>query len=293
MYRRKGEIQRRRDDWVGAAESYGQSIGALWRAAELEGWVSTGPLRDSLARCAGMELALGLDEQAEMHLGMAEQAQRQTRLGEQGSSTKNAATQWMWAHVKHRKGRLVEALVDATQAADAFMAVGPDDSAARILTLTLEILLDLAESCGPGSTARADYLRSAHTYHYLLLKHATRGKDTAGFALATLVGVRLYRLARPGYRMGVTRLRRLLEQMLLRREWDWATICQTRVALGRELFARVARLEEAGGPVNLREAGEVEGEARAELALAVAEAQKHGSPGQMWWAQRRLAKLPA
>jgi hypothetical protein len=197
----------------------------------------------------------------------------------------------MRAMLLHREGRLVEALTEAMSAADAFMAAGPDTSAARILSLLLEIELDLAESYGPGSSARADYLGSAHTYHRLLVQHATRGKDVAGLALATLAEARLNRLARPGYRMGVTRIRRELTRLSLEQEWDFAAMCRGRIALARELLARAARLEEEGGPANLREASEVRMEARSELALAVAEAWKHGSPGVTWWAVRTLETL--
>ncbi len=291
MYRRVAEIQRRRADFVGAAASYAESIGRLWRAAEASGWVATESLRASLAHYVGLLLLLGKDEQADIYLNMAVRARRNARL-EQPKPTEDAAILWMQALVGHRAGQLAEALSAAMQAADDYMAAGPANSAARILSVTLEILLDLVESYPEESSARGDYLGMAYTYHRLLMEYATKGEDAAGLAMGKLVGARLNRLGRPHYHLAVTEIRKVLEERSRGFAWDWATVALARMALGRELLARAARLEARGGARNQALASAVRGEAREALEAAVAEAGEHGSPGTTWWALRVLKTLP-
>ena len=84
------------------------------------------------------------------------------------------------------------------------------------------------------------------------------------------------------HRMAVTQIRRVVEKVSREQPGEWATICDGRIALGRELLARATRLEAAGGPKRVQLASEVRQEGRAELERADAEAEAQGSPGITW-----------
>jgi hypothetical protein len=150
---------------------------------------------------------------------------------------------WTFALLYRQRNELGEALRHAEEAADLYASLGPTNSTCRILSLTADIAMDLAESCaGDELDTRTESLaRAARRAEEAVCVGQTAG-DLPGLHLAELSQVRLGRLSGgpgPGPEEGAKRQARI--QAVLRQARamrDESLLAAAQTALGAELLAR-------------------------------------------------------
>jgi hypothetical protein len=117
-----------------------------------------------------------------------------TLAQESPSDRLNAGTlDWMRALLLRERGELMPALLPSVRAADAYVALGSPESAARAQQLAAAIMLDLAESL-PSGTERNSYIDMAAPYVRRCLRLARSAGDDPGEGLGLLQQIRLDRL---------------------------------------------------------------------------------------------------
>jgi hypothetical protein len=281
ILRLNAQVLRRLLNFPATAAAYRASIALLRRAGaakEVGDGALAHDLLESLIRLVSVEIVLGNARAGQRRLDEAVDLARRINARGAGRADLDLPTiEWMQAMLSRQQGKdhLVRALEQALHAADAYLKEAPSVSQARILWVTTEIALDLAEEA-QAAGVRDMHLDVAAYYLDLTRERAKLARDRAGMQMAILSEARYRQLRRPETTVAVNQPRGVLKRLAEQRDWDWGLAVDAYVTLGRTLLARDAR-----------------DEARAAFEAAVREAGAHDSPGVAWFAERALVALRA